>query len=99
VVVLALGRVPSIDATGFVALESAIRRLGAARKSVILAGPLPQPRSVFDKANLPKHHDHVHFAETLERGLVLARDLLANGGSNAPASSGAPSSRSTIPGL
>jgi SulP family sulfate permease len=99
VVVLALGRVPSIDATGFVALESAIRRLGAARKSVILAGPLPQPRSVFDKANLPKHHDHVHFAETLERGLVLARDLLANGGSNSPASSGAPSSRSTIPGL
>ena len=99
VVVLALGRVPSIDATGFVALESAIRRLRAAKKSVILAGPLPQPRSVFDKANLPKHHDHVHFAETLARGLVLARDLLANDGSNAPASSGAPSSRSTIPGL
>lgn len=100
VVVLALGGVPSIDATGFVALESAIRRLGTSKKSVILAGPLPQPRSVFDRANLPKHHGHVHFAETLERGLVLARELLANeGASSAPASSRAPSSRSTIPGL
>jgi SulP family sulfate permease len=77
VVVLALGRVPSIDATGFVALESAIRRLRTLRKSVVLAGPLPHPRSVFDRANLPKHHDHVHFAETLERGIVLASELCA----------------------
>ncbi len=100
VVVLALGRVPSIDATGFVALESAIRRLRAAKKSVILAGPLPEPRSVFDRANLPKHHEHVHFAATLERGLVLARDLLASEReSGAPTSSRGPSSRSTIPGV
>jgi SulP family sulfate permease len=91
VVVLALGLVPSIDATGFVALESAIRRLSAAKKLVVLAGPLPHPRTVFDRANLPKHHDHVHFAETLEHGIALARDLLATEGEK-----GAPASQSKV---
>jgi sulfate permease, SulP family len=77
VIVLALGRVPSIDATGFVALESAIIRLRALKKQVVLAGPLPEPREVFERANLTKHHDHVHFAETLDQGLALARELVA----------------------
>ncbi|HVR20142.1 MAG TPA: SulP family inorganic anion transporter, partial [Polyangiaceae bacterium] len=76
VVVLALGRVPTIDATGFVALESAIGRLRAAKKRVVLAGPLPHPRSVFDRANLQKHYDNLYFAETLERGVALATELL-----------------------
>jgi SulP family sulfate permease len=76
VIVLALGRVPSIDATGFVALESAIIRLRAQKKQVVLAGPLPEPRQVFDRANLTKHHEHVHFAENLDQGLALARELV-----------------------
>jgi len=75
VVVLALGRVPSIDATGLVALESALIRLRAAKKQVVLTGPLPEPRRVFDRANLPKNHDHVHLAPTLEAGLALAQVL------------------------
>jgi SulP family sulfate permease len=75
VVVLALGRVPSIDATGLVALESALMRLHAARKQVVLTGPLPEPRAIFDRANLPKHHEHVHFAATLDAGLELAARL------------------------
>jgi SulP family sulfate permease len=104
IVVLALGRVPSIDASGFVALESAIRRLGAAKKRVILSGPLPEPRSVFDRANLPKHHGHVHFAATLEGGIALARTLLANPDGVAPSSQAASSSpeagdRTTLTGL
>ncbi len=77
VIVLALGRVPSIDATGFVALESAIIRLRALKKQVVLAGPLPEPRQVFDRANLTKQYDHVHFAENLDNGLALARELVA----------------------
>lgn len=77
IVVLALGRVPSIDATGLVALESALTRLKLAKKRVVIAGPLPEPREIFDKANLPKHHDHLHFETTLERALLLARELLA----------------------
>jgi SulP family sulfate permease len=76
VVVLALGRVPSIDATGFVALESAIMRLRTLKKLVVLAGPLPQPRRIFDRANLPKHHEHVRFSETLDAGLALASELV-----------------------
>jgi SulP family sulfate permease len=76
VVVLALGRVPSIDATGFVALESAIARLSKAKKAVVLAGPLPEPRSVFERANLAAHHEQIYFAETLSDGVSKARELL-----------------------
>jgi SulP family sulfate permease len=78
VVVLALGRVPSIDATGLVALESALTRLRHAKKQVVLAGPLPEPRRVFDRANLPKHHDHLYFAATLDAALTLAGELAAD---------------------
>jgi len=76
VIVLALGGVPSIDATGFVALESAIQRLRATKKAVVLAGPLPEPRQIFQRANLSKHHEHVHFAETLLEALALASRLV-----------------------
>jgi sulfate permease, SulP family len=75
-VVLALGRVPSIDATGLVALESALVRLRQAGKRVVITGPLPEPRQIFDKANLPQHHPHLSFAPTLEDGLATARQLL-----------------------
>jgi SulP family sulfate permease len=76
VVVLALGGVQSIDATGLVALESALERLKTLKKLVVLTGPLPEPRRVFARANLLHQHPHVHFAETLERGLARARDLV-----------------------
>jgi sulfate permease, SulP family len=77
VVVLALGNVPSIDATGLVALESALKRLQDGKKLVILSGPLPQPREVFQRADLPRHYAHVRFAPDLERGIELARELAA----------------------
>jgi SulP family sulfate permease len=75
-IVLALGTVPAIDATGLVALESAIERLRHAKKIVVIAGPLPEPRSVFDKANLEVAHEHVFLADTLDEGIQLARDLV-----------------------
>ena len=75
-VVLALGTVPVIDATGLVALESALERLRLAKKLVVIAGPLPEPRSVFDKANLEVAHEHVFLADTLEEGIKLAGDLV-----------------------
>jgi SulP family sulfate permease len=92
VVVLALGGVPSIDATGFVALESALVRLRHAKKLVVIAGPLPEPRRIFAKANLPQHHDHIHFAPTLTAALDRARALLqlspeSKGSSSKPPSS------------
>jgi sulfate permease, SulP family len=75
-IVLALGTVPTIDATGLVALESAIEQLRRAKKLVIIAGPLPEPRSVFEKANLEVAHEHVFLADTLPQGIQLARDLI-----------------------
>lgn len=75
-VVLALGAVPAIDATGLVALESAIERLRHMKKMVIIAGPLPEPRSVFEKANLEVAHEHVFLAATLDEGIRLAQDLI-----------------------
>jgi len=98
VVVLALGGVPSIDATGFVALESAIQRLLSLKMTVVLAGPLPQPRSVFDRANLPEHHEHVRFAATLVEGLAFARALVGPGAPAAGTGSGPRSGpRSSLP--
>jgi sulfate permease, SulP family len=76
VIILALGRVPSIDATGLVALESALHRLKHSKMIVVIAGPLPEPRQIFDKANLPKNHPHVYFAPTLSAAIARARDLL-----------------------
>jgi SulP family sulfate permease len=75
VVVLALGDVPSIDATGLVALESALKRLQDAKKQVVLAGPLPEPRRVWERADLPRHYGHVRFAADLETAIAMAREL------------------------
>jgi sulfate permease, SulP family len=87
VVVLALGNVPSIDATGLVALESALKRLQDAKKQVVLSGPLPQPRQVFERADLPRHYAHVRFAADLSAGIALARELDAATEPAAPAPS------------
>lgn len=76
VVVLALGECPVIDASGLVALESALVRLHRARKFVILAGPLPEPREVFDRANLERHHDNITLAGDVDEALATARDLV-----------------------
>jgi SulP family sulfate permease len=89
VVLLALGSVPSIDATGLVALESALRRLRASKKQVVLSGPLPQPRRVFERADLPRHYDNVRFAPDLQSGIALAgqiaEELAATGAHVRPA--------------
>lgn len=87
VVVLALGGVPSIDATGFVALESAIQRLRRGKKVVVIAGPLPEPRTIFERANLAQHHEQVFFTDTLTAGIALAKELAAREDGPGPASS------------
>jgi SulP family sulfate permease len=76
VFVVGLGGVPVIDATGLVALESMCQKLQRSGKIVVITGPLPQPREVFDKAKLEVVHDHVFVAPTLEEGLQLASDLI-----------------------
>lgn len=93
VVVLGLGRVSVIDATGLVALESALERLRRGRKFVIITGPLPEPRRIFDRAELEANLDHVIFADDVDAGLQIAADLVAlNPDWNAPRSA-APAGR------
>ncbi len=77
VMILHLGKVSVIDSTGLVALDNAIGSLMRRRHQVVLAGPLPRPRSVFEKADLAKKHPGLLVAESLEEALPLARALVA----------------------
>lgn len=73
VIILDLGRVPAIDATGLVALESAIARIRRAKKRVIIAGPLPEPRKIFERSELKSL---AYLAPTRERAIEMAADLV-----------------------
>jgi len=78
--ILHLGKVPVIDATGFAALENAVEGLVRLKKTVILAGPLPRPRSIFERAALDgKHGGKIRVASDLPAALKLARELEAPG--------------------
>ena len=77
VVVLDLGAVPVLDATGLVGLESAVERLQLDRRQVVLARVQPQPMAVLARANLDEKHAGVHFASTLDAALEMAGRLAA----------------------
>jgi SulP family sulfate permease len=75
-IIIHLGKVPVIDATGFAALESAIAALVRRKKIVVLAGPLPQPRSIFEKARLDETHaGAVHVVADLDAALKVVETL------------------------
>ncbi len=75
VLVLHLGRVPVIDATGFVALENSIASIERLHKRVVVAGPLPKPKHIFDRAKLTTNHPGLRVTETLQEGLAVAAEL------------------------
>ncbi|HTV25715.1 MAG TPA: C4-dicarboxylic acid transporter DauA [Polyangiaceae bacterium] len=77
VMILNLGKVPVIDSTGLVALDNTIGALVRRRHAVVLAGPLPRPRRVFDRAKLTKKHVGLHIAESLDSAIALAAELVA----------------------
>lgn len=79
VLILNLGHVPVIDATGFVALERAINRAHLPGHSVILSGPLPKPTRVFDKACLERRYENLRIVPDMQAALVVAEKLSANG--------------------
>jgi SulP family sulfate permease len=76
VVIFDLSKVSVIDATGLVALESAIDRLNQQRVFVILSGPLPKPKRIFDTALLEKSHRNVLFSLSLDQATATATDLV-----------------------
>ncbi|HMJ12760.1 MAG TPA: C4-dicarboxylic acid transporter DauA [Polyangiaceae bacterium] len=77
VMILHLGKVPVIDGTGLVALDNAIAGLMRRKKQVVIAGPLPNPRSVFDKARLEHKHPGLVFSDSLVTGIRKAEQLVA----------------------
>jgi SulP family sulfate permease len=79
VLVLHLGRVPVIDATGLAALENAISEVLRRKKRVVIAGPLPRPREIFDRVKLETKYPGLSIAHTLEGALRMAGELSSVG--------------------
>jgi MFS superfamily sulfate permease-like transporter len=75
VIVMHLGQVGVIDATGFVALESSLEALHKKGKFVILAGPLPKPEEIFRRASLESHMPNLIITDSLPQALQVATDL------------------------
>ncbi len=86
VLIIHLGRVPAIDATGLVALEHAIANVLKNGKKVILAGPLPKPHKVFENAKLEAKHVGLSITKDLAAATVLAEQLVAHSTSTPPPS-------------
>ena len=84
VLVISLARCPTIDATGLVALESAIGSLTRAKKSVIVGGPLPAPRTLWKRAKLEVQFPGTTLTENLDEALALAREISAGLPSHRP---------------
>jgi sulfate permease, SulP family len=89
VLILDLGRVPVIDATGLAALENSISNVLRQKKRIILAGPLPKPHSVFDKSHLETKYKGLSIAPSLELALGAASEMVSSSAPVAPVASGA----------
>jgi SulP family sulfate permease len=72
VLILSLGKVPVIDATGLAALENAIQTLLRRKKSVVVAGPFPRPSEVWKKVDLERRYEGLAVATSLEHAIELA---------------------------
>jgi SulP family sulfate permease len=76
VLVLHLGRVPVIDATGLAALENAVAHVLRQKKKVVIAGPLPMPQRVFDKARLEEKYPGLVIVDSPESAFSVAQELV-----------------------
>ena len=84
VLVLDLSRVPVIDATGLVALEEALVSTRKGGKEVVLAGPLPRPRALFERAGLLERPGVSVVDDGLDAALVRAAERVAAKNSTPP---------------
>ncbi|MBK8253353.1 MAG: C4-dicarboxylic acid transporter DauA [Polyangiaceae bacterium] len=85
-IILDLSNVPVMDATGLVALETAIERLKKNESLVILAGVQAQPKKVLVKAKIEPKEGEIVFADTLRAGIAHARKHVGEDIPAAPAS-------------
>jgi SulP family sulfate permease len=74
VVVLDLSRVPVMDVTGLVALESALEQLDKSKAMVVLAGLQAQPRELLANADITDKPDKLAFAPTVREALGIASE-------------------------
>lgn len=72
VVILDMSRVPVIDATGLVALESAMRSLDRTRCKVIFAGLGELPAETLSRAGIVRHPGRVAFAPDVDTAVSIA---------------------------
>jgi sulfate permease, SulP family len=70
--ILDLSAVPAMDATGLVALESAIARLKKNETLVILTAVQLQPKKVLDKAGIVAKEGEIVFCERLKEAIAHA---------------------------
>jgi SulP family sulfate permease len=76
VLILSLGKVPVIDATGLVALENTVQNMLRRKKMVIIAGPLPRPHAVWEKADLARGRAGLAIVPSLEAAIERASALV-----------------------
>jgi SulP family sulfate permease len=72
VVVIDLARVPAMDATGLVALETMLGKLGRRGHKVILVGVNPQPAGILERAGIRRVAGKLAFAPDVETALSMA---------------------------
>lgn len=75
-VVLQLDAVPAIDATGIVALESAIDELRQSHCLAVLSGLRPQPARALAGAGIVDEPGHVSIRASLAEAMLVAKDHL-----------------------
>jgi SulP family sulfate permease len=68
-VIFLMGDVPTMDVTGLVAFESAIRRLLYDQRRICLVGLRSQPRELIEKSELAKYRDKILFSESVDEAL------------------------------
>jgi SulP family sulfate permease len=76
VLIVRLDRVPIMDATGLVALESALATLTRHGCTTILTGLQPQPAAVIDKAEVAQRPWRLVISPDLPSAMTTARTLL-----------------------
>jgi len=72
VVILGMGGVPTMDATGLVALESILDRLERSQSKVILTGLRPEVAELFEAAGIRKVAGQLAFAPDIETAISMA---------------------------
>lgn len=73
-VVLRMDQVPVMDATGLVALESAVGRLQKRGCLTVISGVKSQPRRLLEKSGIEKRYPGLRIAGTLDQALRHAED-------------------------